>query len=84
MSKNSIEHFKSRISELPTFSVNGDALIFDEPINTDQVYEMAFEGNDAEAEMIENSTYLYRFEHMNLSRHPLQRTKDKSRNLAFF
>ena len=58
MSKNSIEHFNSCISDLPSFSVNGDALIFDEPINTDQVYEMAFEGNDAEAEMIENSTGL--------------------------
>ena len=43
---------------MPGFSVDGDTLVFDESINTDQVYEMAFEGNDAEAEMIEKSTGL--------------------------
>ena len=44
--------------EPPSFSVDGDKLVFDESINTDQVYEMAFEGNDAEAEIIEKSTGL--------------------------
>ena len=58
MSKKSKEHFNSCIKKLPGFSVDGDTLVFDESINTDQVYEMAFEGNDAEAEMIEKSTGL--------------------------
>ena len=58
MNKNSMEHFKSCIRDLPKFSVNGNKLIFDEPIQSGIVYEMAFDGNDAEAEMVEKSTDL--------------------------
>ena len=58
MDKNSMEHFKSCIRDLPNFSVDGNKLNFDEQIQTGIVYEMAFDGNDAEAEMIEKSTDL--------------------------
>ena len=58
MNKNSMEHFKSCIRDLPNFSVDGNKLVFDEQIQSDIVYEMAFDGNDAEAEMIEKSTDL--------------------------
>ena len=56
MNKNSMEHFKSCIRDLPNFSVDGNKLVFDEQIQSGIVYEMAFDGNDAEAEMIEKST----------------------------
>jgi hypothetical protein len=58
MMSNSLEHFNSRIQKLPNFTVAGNKLIFDTPIQTDMVYEFAFAGNDAEAEMIEKSTDL--------------------------
>ena len=58
MNKNSMEHFKSCIRDLPNFSVDGNKLVFDEQIQSGIVYEMAFDGNDAEAEMIEKSTDL--------------------------
>ena len=37
---------------------NGNKLNFNETIQNDKVYEFAFAGNDAEAEMIEKSTGL--------------------------
>ena len=43
---------------LPKFTVDGDNLVFDEPIDSSYVYEMAFKGNDAEAQMIEENTGL--------------------------
>ena len=43
---------------MPNFTLDGDNLVFDESIESNLVYEMAFEGNDAEAEMIEKSTGL--------------------------
>ena len=58
MMSNSLEHFNSHIQKLPNFTVDGNKLIFDTPIQTDMVYEFAFAGNDAEAEMIEKSTDL--------------------------
>jgi len=58
MNKKSMEHFKSCIRDLPNFSVDGNKLVFDEQIQSGIVYEMAFDGNDAEAEMIEKSTDL--------------------------
>ncbi len=58
MNKNSMEHFKSCIRDLPNFSVDSNKLVFDEQIQSGIVYEMAFDGNDAEAEMIEKSTDL--------------------------
>ena len=58
MANNSREHFKSSISSLPNFSKNRDDLVFDKPIESNKVYEMAFEGNDAEAEIIEKSSGL--------------------------
>ena len=58
MNKKSMKYFKSCIRILPNFSVDGNKLVFDEPIQPGIVYEMAFNGNDAEAEMIEKSTDL--------------------------
>ena len=58
MADKSAEHFKSSITRLPNFSKDGDDLVFDEPIGSNKVYEMAFEGTDAEAEIIEKSTGL--------------------------
>ena len=58
MDEGSTNHFNSHIKTLPSFSRDGDKLVFDEPIQSGHVYEMAFEGNDAEAEMIEKSTGL--------------------------
>ena len=58
MDEGSTDHFNSHIKNLPSFSSDGDKLVFDEPIQSGHVYEMAFEGNDAEAEMIEKSTGL--------------------------
>jgi len=58
MMSNSLQHFNSRIQNLPNFTVDGDKLIFDNSIQTDMVYEFAFAGNDAEAEMIEKNTGL--------------------------
>ena len=58
MDEGSTDHFNSHIKNLPSFSNDGDKLVFDEPIQSGNVYEMAFEGNDAEAEMIEKSTGL--------------------------
>ena len=58
MMSNSLQHFNSHIQKLPSFTVDGDNLIFEESIQTDIVYEFAFAGNDAEAEMIEKSTGL--------------------------
>ncbi len=58
MDEGSTNHFNSHIKNLPSFSRDGDKLAFDEPIQSGYVYEMAFEGNDAEAEIIEKSTGL--------------------------
>lgn len=58
MSKSSRKHFRSSIKILPNFTVDGDNLVFDEPVESGHVYEMAFKGNDAEAQMIEESTGL--------------------------
>jgi len=58
MSKRSNDHFTSSTKLLPNFTLDGDNLVFDESIESNLVYEMAFEGNDAEAEMIEKSTGL--------------------------
>ena len=58
ISKSSRKHFRSSIKILPNFTVDGDNLVFDEPIESCHVYEMAFEGNDAEAQTIEVSTGL--------------------------
>ena len=58
MDEESTNHFNSHIKNLPSFSRDGDKLVFDEQIQSGLVYEMAFEGNDAEAEMVEKSTDL--------------------------
>ena len=54
----STDHFNSRIKALPAFTIDGTDLIFDQAIEKGTVYEMAFDGNDAEAEMIEKGTDL--------------------------
>ena len=58
MKQQSSDHFNSRIKTLPAFMVDGTDLIFDQAIEKGMVYEMAFDGNDAEAEMIEKGTDL--------------------------
>tara|TARA_B100000579_G_C22504785_1_gene698655 strand:- start:63 stop:725 length:663 start_codon:yes stop_codon:yes gene_type:complete len=58
MLANSQSHFNASVKELPNFNLEGNELIFDNPIDTSSVYEMAFDGSDAEAEMIERSTGL--------------------------
>ena len=58
MMSNSLQHFDSHIQKLPSFTIDGNKLTFEEPIQTDMVYEFAFAGNDAEAEIIEKSTDL--------------------------
>ncbi len=58
MLANSQSHFDSSVKKLPNFNLEGNKLIFDNPIDTSSVYEMAFDGSDAEAEMIEKSTGL--------------------------
>ena len=58
MSKLSSNHFNSRIKLLPKFKREGSNLAFEEPIEAGVVYEFPFEGNDAEAEIIEKSTGL--------------------------
>ena len=58
MEQQSSSHFHSRIKTLPAFTVDGTDLIFGQPVEKGMVYEMAFDGNDAEAEMIEKATDL--------------------------
>ena len=58
MMSNSLAHFNSHLQKLPNFTIDGNKLQFSEPIQTNKVYEFAFAGNDAEAEMIEKSTGL--------------------------
>ena len=55
---NSQSHFDASVKKLPNFNLEGNELIFDNPIDTSSVYEMPFDGSDAEAEMIEKSTGL--------------------------
>ena len=54
----SSDYFNSRIKPLPKFKKEGSTLVFEQDIESGMVYEMAFDGNDAEAEMIEKSTDL--------------------------
>ena len=58
MEQQSSSKFHSRIKTLPAFTVDGTDLIFGQPVEKGTVYEMAFDGNDAEAEMIEKATDL--------------------------
>ena len=58
MNKQSSNYFNSRIKPLPNFKREGSTLVFDQDIEKGIVYEMAFNGNDAEAELIEKNTNL--------------------------
>ena len=58
MKQRSADYFNSRIKPLPAFTKDGAELIFNQTIEKGIVYEIAFDGNDAEAEMIEKSTGL--------------------------
>ena len=58
MKQQSSDHFNSRIKTLPAFTIDGTDLVLDQAIEKGTVYEMAFDGNDAEAEMIEKGTDL--------------------------
>jgi len=58
MLKNSKEHFKNSIKKLPNFNSQGNLLEFEEPIDNSSVYEIAFDGTDAQSELLEKSTGL--------------------------
>tara|TARA_B100001123_G_scaffold258800_1_gene288401 strand:- start:1356 stop:2021 length:666 start_codon:yes stop_codon:yes gene_type:complete len=58
MNKRSSNYFNSRIKPLPNFKREVSTLVFDQEIEKGIVYEMAFDGNDAEAEIIEKNTNL--------------------------
>jgi len=58
MSINAEKHFANHLKSLPNFQLEGNEMVFDEPIDDSSVYEIAFDGSDAEAELIEKSTGL--------------------------
>jgi prolyl-tRNA synthetase len=58
MLKNSKEHFNNSIKKLPNFISQGNLLEFEESIDNSSVYEIAFDGTDAQAELLEKSTGL--------------------------
>lgn len=56
MKERSKSHFNQHIKKIPNVVINGSTISFEEKLEEGFVYEMAFEGNDAEAEMIEKET----------------------------
>ena len=56
MKENAKDHFDNRIKRMPSFEIADSHLSLDENLVEGFVYEMAFDGNDAEAEMIEKET----------------------------
>ena len=58
MKKQNSDYFNSRIKTLPKFKRDGSTLVFEQDLESGVVYEMAFDGSDAEAEMIEKNTDL--------------------------
>ena len=49
-------HFNKHIKKMPKVEISGSTVSFEKKLEDGFVYEMAFEGNDAEAEMIEKKT----------------------------
>ena len=56
MKENAKSHFNGHIKKMPNLTINGSTITFEANLEDGYVYEMAFEGNDAEAEMIEKET----------------------------
>ncbi len=56
MKENAKSHFNEHIKQMPKLMINGSTISLEEDLEEGYVYEMAFEGNDAEAEMIEKET----------------------------
>ena len=56
MKQNAKNHFDNRIKQMPSLEIIDSHLSLDENLEEGFVYEMAFTGNDAEAEMIEKET----------------------------
>ena len=56
MKEKAQSHFNRHIKEMPKLEINGSTISFEQNLEDGFVYEMAFEGNDAEAEMIEKET----------------------------
>ena len=56
MRDNATAHFNQHIKKMPNLSIEGSKINFEQDLEEGYVYEMAFEGNDAEAELIEKET----------------------------
>ncbi len=58
MKEKAKSHFNKHIKKMPNLKMTGSNISFEEDLEAGYVYEMAFDGNDAEAEMIEKETGL--------------------------
>jgi len=56
MKENAKSHFNGHIKKMPNLEIKGSTISLEEDLEEGYVYEMAFDGNDAEAEMIEKET----------------------------
>ena len=56
MKENAKSHFNGHIKKMPNLKITGSTISLEEDLEDGYVYEMAFDGNDAEAEMIEKET----------------------------
>ena len=56
MKENAKSHFNNHIKKMPNLKITGSNISIEENLEDGYVYEMAFNGNDAEAEMIEKET----------------------------
>ena len=56
MKEKAKSHFNQHIKKMSKVEINGSIISFDQKLEDGFVYGMAFEGNDAEAEMIEKET----------------------------
>ena len=56
MKENAKSYFNGRIKKMPNLKINASTISLEEDLEDGYVYEMAFDGNDAEAEMIEKET----------------------------
>jgi len=56
MKEHAGNHFNQHVKKMPNVRIDGSNISIEEKLEDKYVYEMAFEGNDAEAEMIEKET----------------------------
>ena len=56
MKEKAKEHFNQHIKKMPNLKIHGSTILLEEELEEGYVYEMAFDGNDAEAEAIEKET----------------------------